>query len=81
MGLFDEIAGDLKKRKGAKGTPAAGDDEDEPVDEMDTEPADEGGDEDTAVQELMDAIKADDVGGAKAALKSFIKICYPNLGE
>lgn len=79
MPLADEIMGDLKKRKPMGKEPA--DTGDAEPDEMDAAEPEEGGDEDMAVQEFMDAVKADDVGGAKAALKSFIRICYPSMGE
>lgn len=79
MALADEILGDLKKVKGKGKAPpfsAKNDAADEP-DEDDEESA-EGGDEEMAMQEFMDA---ESPAEKVTALKSFMRICYPNLGE
>jgi hypothetical protein len=50
--------------------------------EVDSEdPSEEGSDHEAAAQEVMDALKSDDVAGFTEALKSFIKLCdYPEEG-
>lgn len=37
--------------------------------------------EDSAVRDLLAAMKSSDVSGAKAALQDFLELCYPQLGD
>lgn len=68
----------LKPKKGMK--PGMDEAPEEEMGEEDS--SDEGSDHEAAAQEVMDAMKSNDVAGFAEALKSFVKLCdYPEEEE
>lgn len=65
----------------AKHAKGSDDPEDMDDEEGKEDSEDDNSHEDAAVDAMMDAIKSGDAESFKDALKSFLELCYPQLGD